>query len=95
MIIIKCVFQVALSPVLVTIDAKWLPTQVQIPVMLLDMVSFTQKDAIKNAQNFEFKIQSYIKAKQQLGTQPVVVLLYIDIKCDVLHVFAFDSLYLA
>ena len=59
------------------------------------MVSFTQKDAIKNAQNFEFKIQSYINAKQQLGTQPVVVLFYIDNKCDVLHVFAFDSLCLA
>jgi hypothetical protein len=62
---------------------------------LLDMVSFTQKDAIKNAHNFEFNIQSYINAKQQLGTQPVVVLFYIDIKCDVLHVFAFDILCLA
>jgi hypothetical protein len=59
------------------------------------MVSFTQKDAIKNTQNLEFKIQSYINAMQQLGTQPVVVLFYIDIKCDVLHVIAFDSLFLA
>jgi hypothetical protein len=59
------------------------------------MVSFTQKGAIKNAHNFEFEIQSYINAKQQLGTQPVVVLFYIDIKCDVLHVIAFDSLFLA